>query len=159
MLVFLLTSCFNTLNCQVTRAQGNLRLYAIDGILNSAVTLVCTVLYISGFGLRPEGMLLAVITGDFISALFLFFSLRMWRFVRFRSFDRELMGRMLRFSLPLVSASIFWSITNTSDKLFITNMLGPEYTGLMSACYRLPTLLYALSQSRGMANQRVYRRL
>lgn len=141
MLVFLLTSCFNTLNCQLTRAQGNLRLYAIDGILNSAVTLVCTVFYISGLGLRPEGMLLAVITGDFISAMFLFFALRMWRFVSFRSFDKELMVRMLRFSLPLVSASICWSITNTSDKLFITNILGPEATGLMSACYRLPTLL------------------
>ena len=97
MLVFLLTSCFNTLNCQLTRAQGNLRLYAIDGILNSAVTLVCTVFYISGLGLRPEGMLLAVITGDFISAMFLFFALRMWRFVSFRSFDKELMVRMLRF--------------------------------------------------------------
>ncbi len=141
MLVFLLTSCLNTLNCQFTRAQGNLRLYAVDGILNSAVTLCCTVLYISGFGWRPEGMLLAVITGDAVSALFLMAVSRLWRFVDFRRFNRKLMGRMLRFSLPLVSASIFWSITNTSDKLFITNILGPEATGLMSACYKLPTLL------------------
>lgn len=141
MLVFLLTSCVNTLNCQFTRAQGNLRLYAIDGILNSAVTLGCTVLYISGFGWRPEGMLLAVITGDAVSALFLFFVSRLWRYIDLPRFDKNLFGRMLRFSLPLVSASIFWSITNTSDKLFVTNMLGPEATGLMSACYKLPTLL------------------
>lgn len=141
MLLFLLTSCLNTLNCQFTRAQGRLRLYAADGILNSAVTLGCTVLYISGFGLRPEGMLLAVITGDLVSAVFLFTALRMWRFISFQGFNSYLFLQMLRFSLPLVSASIFWSITNTSDKLFITNLMGAQATGMMSACYRLPTLL------------------
>lgn len=141
LLIFLLTSCLNTLNCQFVRAQGNLRLYAIDGILNSAVTLIATILYLSVFQLRPEGMLLAVITGDFISAVFLFFTAKLWRFLSFGSFNKSLFQQMLRFSLPLVSASIFWSITNTSDKLFITNLMGPQATGLMSACYRLPTLL------------------
>ena len=34
MMVFLFTSCLNTVNCQFTRARGLLRLYAVDGILN-----------------------------------------------------------------------------------------------------------------------------
>ena len=45
------------------------------------------------------------------------------------------------YSVPLISASIFWTITNTSDKLFITAMLGAEWNGLFAACYQLPTLL------------------
>ena len=43
--------------------------------------------------------------------------------------------------MPLISASIFWWVTNTSDKLFITTMLGSEVNGLFATSYRLPTLL------------------
>ncbi len=141
MMVFLFTSCLNTVNCQFTRARGLLRLYAVDGILNSALTLGFTVLFISGLGLKPEGILLAVICGDAASALFLFFIQRLWRFINLRRIDWRMFKTMLRFALPLISASIFWSITNTSDVLFVKNMVGDEANGIMSACYKIPTLL------------------
>ena len=48
---------------------------------------------------------------------------------------------MLRFSLPLISASVFWSLTNSSDQIFVINILGDSANGILSACYKVPTLL------------------
>ena len=84
--------------------------------------------------------LLALICSDACSALFLFFVSSIWRYMGGR-INTKLWRKMLVYSVPLISASIFWTITNTSDKLFITAMLGAEWNGLFAACYQLPTLL------------------
>lgn len=144
LLAFLLTSCFNTLNCQFTRAQQNLRLYAIDGILNSALTLGFTVLFIgsaSPLRIVPDGLLLAIICGDYCSAVFLMAVQKLWRYIDFKHIDWKLFKEMLRFSLPLISASVFWSLTNSSDQIFVVNILGESANGILSACYKVPTLL------------------
>ncbi len=144
LLFFLLTSCLNTLNCQFTRAQQRLRLYAIDGILNSALTLGFTVLFIgTGSPLRiiPDGLLLAIICGDYCSALFLFATQRLWQYIDLKRINWKLFKDMLRFSLPLISASVFWSLTNSSDQIFVINILGDSANGILSACYKVPTLL------------------
>lgn len=98
------------------------------------------VLFLSGLKLGAQGWLLALICSDACSALFLFFVSSIWRYMGGR-INTKLWRKMLVYSVPLISASIFWTITNTSDKLFITAMLGAEWNGLFAACYQLPTLL------------------
>ncbi len=98
------------------------------------------VLFLSGLNLGAQGWILALICSDACSALFLFFVSSIWRYMGGR-INTKLWRKMLVYSVPLISASIFWTVTNTSDKLFITAMLGAEWNGLFAACYQLPTLL------------------
>ena len=141
LLVFVFTSCLRTLNCQFVRAREMVRLYAIDGILCTIANLFFNVLFLSGFQLGATGLILALICSDASSALFLFFVSRIWKYIQFGPIDTKLFKTMLRYSVPLISASIFWWVTNTSDKLFINSLLGSEVNGLFATSYRLPTLL------------------
>ena len=112
--------------------------------LNSALTLGFTVLFIgTGSPLRiiPDGLLLAIICGDYCSALFLFATQRLWQYIDLKRINWKLFKDMLRFSLPLISASVFWSLTNSSDQIFVINILGDSANGILSACYKVPTLL------------------
>ena len=103
--------------------------------------LLFNVLFLSGLNLGAQGWILALICSDACSALFLFFVSSIWRYMGGR-INTKLWRKMLVYSVPLISASIFCdSDDNTSDKLFITAMLGAEWNGLFAACYQLPTLL------------------
>ncbi len=141
--IYVPVSCLRTLNCQFTRAMQRTRLYAIDGIVTTIVTCILYVVLLRNMQLGPTGYLLAVILADAFSVLFLFFSLKMWRFVQFTKKSLPLFKRMLAYSLPLVPASIFWWVTNASDQLFVAAMLedGESWTAIYSASYRLPTIL------------------
>ena len=140
--IYVLVSCLRTLNCQFVRARQLNRLYAIDGILCTVVTCLFYVLFLRFLNLGPTGYLLAVICGDGFSTLFLLFTARLWRFIDFRG-RKGLMRKMLRYSLPLVPASIFWWVTNASDQMFVAAMLenGEAWTAIYGNSYKLPTIL------------------
>lgn len=140
LLAFVLISCLRTLNCQIVRARQLMRLYAVDGILCTATALGFNVLFLSGFGIKPEGILLATMCSDACSTIFLFFVAGLWRYVDFH-IDKVLFRKMLRYSLPLISASLFWWVTNVSDQLFVKAMWGAGWNGIYVACYKLPSLL------------------
>lgn len=141
LLLFVLMSCLRTLNCQFVRAREMVRLYAFDGILCTLTNLLFNILFLSGFSLGATGIILAMICSDTCSALFLFLVSRIWKYVSFRRINRELWRRMLAYSVPLISASLFWWVTSTSDKVFISAMIGTDANGLFAASYKLPTVL------------------
>lgn len=145
--VYVLTSCLRTLNCQFCRARQLNRLYAIDGILCTVTTCLFYVLYLRILHLGPTGYLLSVICADGLSTLFLFVIAGLWRFLDFSGIDRTLLKKMLRYSLPLVPASIFWWVTNASDQFFVAAMLenGEAWTAIYGASYKLPTILTIVS--------------
>lgn len=144
--IYVAVSCLRTLNCQFVRARQLNRLYAVDGIVCTVVTCLFYVLFLRVLNLGPMGYLLAVICADGFSSLFLFFTANLWRYIDFRG-TRGLLPQMLRYSLPLVPASIFWWVMNASDLMFVAAMLpdGELQTGIYGSSYKLPTVLTIVS--------------
>ena len=52
---------------------------------------------------------------------------------------------MLRYSIPLIPATIFWWITSVSDRYMVTWFLGTEANGLYAVACKIPTILSLLS--------------
>ena len=141
LLLFVLMSCLRTLNCQFVRAREMVRLYAVDGILCTLTNLLFNILFLSGFHLGATGIILAMICSDSCSAIFLFFVSRIWKYLKPPRVNFRLWKQMLTYSVPLISASMFWWVTSTSDKIFISAMIGTDANGLFAASYKLPTIL------------------
>ena len=141
LLLFVLVSCLRTLNCQFVRAREMVRLYAVDGILCTLTNLLFNILFLSGFHLGATGIILAMISSDSCSAIFLFFVSRIWKYLKPPRVNFRLWKQMLTYSVPLISASMFWWVTSTSDKIFISAMIGTDANGLFAASYKLPTIL------------------
>ncbi len=139
--VYVLISCLRTLNCQFVRAKMQVRLYAIDGILATAYTIGFNILFLVVLRMGATGYLLSIICADACSTLFLFVVARLWPYIRFKRFDWSLLVTMLRYSLPLVPALMFWWITQMSDQFFITFMKGEAANGLYAAAYKLPAIV------------------
>ncbi len=70
---------------------------------------------------------------------------KLWQNISIRFFSGKLLKTMLRYSLPLVPAMMFWWVTNASDRYFITFMCGPEQNGLYAAAYKVPSMVVLFS--------------
>lgn len=143
--VYVLVSCLRTLNCQFVRAKLQTRLYALDGLLTTGYTIGFNVLFLVVLDMGAVGYLLAVICADALSALFLFLVAKLRPYIQFKKLDWSLIKTMLRYSLPLVPALMFWWVTNGSDRLFIWYMINPAASGVYSVANRIPTIVTVFS--------------
>lgn len=167
--VYVLVSCLRTLNCQFVRAKMYTRLYAIDGILSTLYTIGFNFLFLVGLKMGAEGYLLSIICADALSAVGLFFLVGLRRYIRLKNVDWAFLKQMLRYSLPLVPALMFWWVTNASDRFFISYLSGPAENGLYAAAYKVPSIvtifstifteawqLSAVTDGRGLGRERFF---
>ena len=143
--LYVLVSCLRTLCCQFVRARMYTRLYAIDGILSTAYTVAFNVLFLVVWDMGPTGYLLSIIAADALSIVGLSAVAVLPQYIQFKQFSWKLYGAMLRYSLPLVPALMFWWVTNASDRFFIAYMCGPAENGLYAAAYKVPSIVSIMS--------------
>jgi O-antigen/teichoic acid export membrane protein len=137
-------SCFHTLNAQFIRAEGKIRLYSIQGIVNTILTVSMNIVFLVFLHLGVTGYVLSVILADAGLAVFLFIKEKLWRMVTFRP-ERVLSRQMLRYSVPLIPTSILWWITSVSDRYMITHFIGSEANGIYAVACKIPTILTILA--------------
>ena len=127
------------------RASGFVRLFALDGVVTTLLTVVLTVIFIVPMQLGVAGFLLGTIVADGLSALTLILMLKLYRFISLRGFRVSTLKEMLRYSIPLMPTAIFWWITNLSSRYFVTYMVGLEANGLYSAAGVIPRMITLVS--------------
>jgi O-antigen/teichoic acid export membrane protein len=144
--LYVLASASRTVVTHFVRACGYVKLFALDGMLTTLMTMLLNILFVAALGWGITGVLLATIVSDGFSALWQFLLLRLRRFVRFRGHSKRVARQMLLYSLPLVPTAVFWSVTNLSDRFFIRYMIGNDAVGLYDTANRvLPQLLVLVS--------------
>ena len=143
--LYLFCSCARTLVQQFVRARMLTRLYAIDGILATVNTLFFVYLYLIKFQMGAMGYILATITADFISFLFLSIISSCWKYFSPRKAKGELAKEMLTYCLPLIPTSVFWWITNVSDHYLVTAIVGASVGGIYAISYKIPSIVNLVS--------------
>ena len=133
-------------NCQAVCAQylraiDRTTLFAGQGILNTALTIVCNVLFLFVLGMGVEGYILSVIVGNLLTTVFIVYRARLWQVFSFENIDRRLMKDLLRFSLPLIPTTLCWLITDLSDRAMVTYFWGESANGVYAAAYKIPTIV------------------
>ena len=126
---------------QYLRAIDRTALFAGQGILNTALTVLCNVLFLFVFKLGVVGYVLSVIVGNLLTTVFIFCRAKLWRVFSFADVDRGLMKELLRFSLPLIPTTLCWLITDLSDRAMVTYFWGESVNGVYAAAYKIPTVV------------------
>ena len=127
-------------------AVGRIKLFAGQGILNTALVIGLNVLFLPVLDLGVTGYVGSIILADLLTTLFLVVATRLWRSVKPRLISRTIIRSMLRFCLPLVPTTLFWWITGVSDRYMVAWICSSELNGLYTVAYKIPNLLiYAIS--------------
>ncbi len=143
--VFVLFGMLKSVTAQFVRASGMVRLFVLDGFVSTATTIGFNILFLSVFGWGVRGYVLATVASNILSVVALFITARLYRFVDWKAKNPGLRREMLRYSVPLIPTTMFWWITNVSDRYVVTWFWGEGANGLYAAAAKLPNLLTIVS--------------
>ena len=141
---YTLASCLHSLCAQYIRAEGKTALFAGQGIFNTALVIWCNILFLQVFRLGVFGYVMSVVVADGICTGYLVLREKLWKLLVPKP-DDSVTKAMLRYSIPLIPATIFWWITSVSDRYMVTWFLGAEANGLYAVACKIPTILSLLS--------------
>ncbi len=144
--LYVVVANLHTVVSQYLCAVGRTKLFAAQGILNTALVIGFNILFLPVLDFGVTGYVSAIILADLVTTVFLILVTRLWRAVKPKSVSRATIATMLKFCLPLVPTTIFWWITGVSDRYMVDMMCSPEMNGLYTAAYKVPNLLiYAIA--------------
>lgn len=134
---------FNIQNCFSNFIKGTekTKLYAIQGIIQTIVIIICNILFLIVFKIGLRGYLISIILGYTIPFILMFFVGKIYLNLHPFRLNRNLIKEMLRYSIPMIPALLAWSINTSIDKYMITSMIGLSENGLYSAAHKIPTIL------------------
>ena len=143
--LFVLVSGMRQLCQQFVRGCGQVRVFAIDGIVATGTTLLFNLLFLGPLNMGVNGYVLAIIASDLFSVLFLFVATRLWNNLHFHKVDRKIKHDMLKYSVPLMPTIILWWIINVSDRYMVTGFVGSAENGLYTAASKIPNFVIMFS--------------
>ena len=141
--LYVLMSNLHAVVSQYLCAIGKTGLFAAQGIVNTALTVLLNILFLPILNLGVTGYVLSVVLADGLTTAFLVLCTRLWRSIRplRRQERRPLVRSMLAFCLPLIPATLCWWVTGVSDRYMVAAMYSHAENGLYAAAYKIPTLL------------------
>ncbi len=135
----------HTLCGQYLRGIDKVKEFAVKGVLCTVFTLVFNILLLLVFPLGVTGYLVANILADFFTVLYMFRVGNLIDAFQIKKFSFGLLFEMLRYSLPLVPTTIFWWITNMSDRYVVLYMIDESASGIYAMSYKIPNIITMLT--------------
>lgn len=145
-ILFVLVSSFRQLCQQFVRGSGHVKLFAVDGIISTATTLLFTILFLGPFKWGVTGYIMAIIASDACSVIFFTITAKLHSYVKPNVLEKSITAQMLKYCVPLIPTVILWWIINVSDRYMITYFVGSSANGLYTAASKIPNFVILFSQ-------------
>lgn len=129
--------CFS----QYTRGCDKVRLFAIQGIVHTAIVILSNIILLLGLKMGVVGYLISFIIGYVFSTLHMIIGGRFAKDIFHFKFDKVLFKEMLKYSVPMIPTQVFWWINNAADKWVIIAFKGVAENGIYSVAHKIPTIL------------------
>lgn len=139
--VFVFTSSLHNMCSQFIRARNMVKLYAAEGIFTTFTTVIFTLLFLYTLKMGITGFLLGIIIPDLIGAVVLFWIAGLFKFIRFRNLDHLTARQMLKYSAPLIPNKVAFWLTNSSDRIMVSNFVPASIASSFAGAYKIPNLI------------------
>ncbi len=136
---FVISNIMIGLSNSLARGLSKLKLYSFSNFILGIGTIILNIIFIVGLNSGAEGLLWANTIANILTAIVIFAKLKLWRYIG--KFNKGLMKKMVRYSVPLVPNSISWSIINMSDRIFLTQIIGSAANGIYAMANRFPNII------------------
>ncbi len=138
---YVICANFHSAAANFLRAIGKNTFFAVQGIINTALTVALNVLFLVVFEWGTLGYVLSVVVADLCMTVLIFVGARLYSYIAIKAVSRVTLKEMLKYSIPYVPTTMMWLITSASDRYIVTAYRGSAENGLYAAAYKLPTLL------------------
>ena len=133
--------CLFKATTQLARGLGHVRRFVAYGLINALAMVVSTYLLLVRAHLGVEGYLWSFTIGYLVGGLVAFLGSGEYRLLAPFRFDRDLLRRMLVYSLPLVPNLLSWWLVSVSGRYVVLWGSGVVAAGLFTAASKMPALV------------------
>lgn len=135
-----ITYIFLSLFQQIARGLGDNKRYAIGSFLSALFTIIFNVLFIAVIRLGATGMLLGTLLGQLLSVLYLFFSLKLYNYIKIHKYKKIIIKKLWKYSIPLIPNAISWWVFNASNRVITSTFLGVAENGILAASLKFSSV-------------------
>lgn len=133
--------------CLINYAKGRERskIFAIQGIVYTAVLVVSNVIFLTLFKTGIKGYLISIILSNLGCILFVVISMKIWREIFVPSLNAKLLQKMVIYSTPLVPSAVAWWVNASADKYMLIAFVGESANGAYAAAHKIPGIFTAMT--------------
>lgn len=124
---------FLSLLLQIARGFGDNKKYAFASFISALSTIIFNVLFLVVIKLGANGMLLGTMLGQIVATIYLFISLKLYKYLKVKDYKKEVIKSLWKYSLPLIPNAISWWVFNASDRVIASAFLGIDQNGILAA--------------------------
>lgn len=137
------SNVFMLLFGNIARCLNQIKMMTWVSAVSSLATGGSAVLFVGVMQLKVPGYFYSVALGQYVAVLLYLTCGRHYRYISFKAIGemRRYVGPMVRYSFPLVPNSLFWWMSTSINRFFITGMLGITASGLFAASSKIPSIL------------------
>ena len=139
-----IANIFSSVMLQLARGLGDNKRYAMGSFLTALCTLGLNVIFIVVFKWGAYGMISATMIGNIVCCIYIFISKKIKNYMNLKLYDKKLLLKLWKYSLPLIPNAISWWIFTSSDRIIVSSMLGVSQNGILSAAYKFSTVYITL---------------
>ena len=143
--VFVITA---NLQCAVSfyvRGLGYTKMYALQGIINTALNIALNVIFLVCFDMGVLGYVLSVVVANVLVTLFLIVAMKLWRDFDIKLVTKETVFAMLKYSVPLIPNTVFIWVNSVANRFIVAHFCGNDVNGLFAAALKIPTAITLLT--------------
>lgn len=146
MYIILFVMILERIFAEYTRAIGEVKKFAINGIIITISTGTLNILFLVGLNLGIEGYLMAMIIANIISIIYLVLSTKAYSHFDLSLIKLKMTKLLLAYSVPLIPNALMWWLINASSRYFIRFFIDVSANGLFAVASRIPTLINIVTQ-------------
>ena len=143
--VFVITA---NLQCAVSyyvRGLGYTKMYALQGIINTALNIAFNVIFLVFFDMGVLGYVLSVVVANVVVTLFLIVAMKLYRDFKVSFVTKECILNMLKYSVPMIPTTVFLWINSVANRFMVAHYCGDDVNGIFAAAYKIPTAITLLT--------------
>ena len=125
---------------QISRGLGDNTTYSQGSLVSGAGTVILNVAFIWGLRMGAYGMLLATLLANILCTIFVFIKLRLYKYINIKSFSKDDLNELWKYSIPLIPNQLSWWIINASDRIIVSYALDVAMNGIYSAANKFSSI-------------------
>lgn len=129
----------------VNKGLEKVRICALNPLVSVVFLFLFSYFFIVKGGYGIYGYLISIILAHVVCSVYLFIGGHINRYINFYFVDKQMLSKMLLYSVPFVPSTIAWWINSASDKYLIVLFLGSSYNGLYSAAAKIPNIIAVIT--------------
>lgn len=128
------------INCQIARGFGENKTYSVSVIIYAFVNL----LFLIGLWffnlINISNVIIIMCFSYFAAYIYIYCKIKIFKYLSFCYFDKSIIKKLLKYSIPMIPSTISLWVVNLSDRLLITRFLNVSMNGIYAAANKVPNL-------------------